>query len=303
MTVSKASPASFNPSQEMIHKTLELRYQLDTEFPHVDFHAHPFYEIYYFLEGPLERYVVGGKSYRLQPGDVLMIPPGIPHLPIFSMESKPYRRYVLWLSGEQIEHMTHLDPSLMNVFQLCQQQKTYRIRSSTPAAGRGLEYYLDVMWQEEKNMFSCKTASLYSLCINFIVLLNRIIADEYALMPKQPQSENLLEMVLTYIHENYAEDISLNTVANHFFTSSSNIEYLMRRKLGKPFYRYVTECRIIHSQVLIFSGMPLKEVSIACGYSDYSSFFRAFSKEVGVSPNKFRHNCHPDHFGSTKKLM
>lgn len=296
---SMLSPIEYDPNQNMTSKTLELRYCLDEESPHVDFHAHPFYEIYYFMEGPVARYVVGGKSYRLRPGDILMMPPGVAHHPIFSAEKKPYRRYVLWLSASQLGQMEQLDPGLTNVLQMCQQQETYRIRCSTPSARQTLESYLVAMWQEEKNSSSCKYAYLYSLCLNFLILLNRIIADEHTLPPKGHGSNSLLDRVLGYIHANYTEAITLNQVAEHFFTSPSNIELLLTQKVGKPFYRYVTECRIIHAQTLIATGMPLKEVAGACGYNDYSNFYRAFTREIGISPSQYRQHLPTNHFQST----
>lgn len=294
-----AEPIQFDPNQEMTRKNLELRYCLDQEFPRVEFHAHPFYEIYCFLEGPIECYVVGGHSYRLRPGDVLMIPPGVAHHPIFTTEKKPYRRYVLWLSEEQLAQMEQLDPGLTNVLRTCQQQGAYRIRCSTPAANQTLESHLMSMWHEEQSSSSCKYAYLYSLCLNFLVLLNRVIADEHTLLPKHQQSGSLLDKVLAYIHANYTTAITLNQVAEHFFTSPSSIELLLSKKVGKPFYRYVTECRIIHAQTLITSGMPLKEVGLACGYNDYSNFYRAFTREVGISPSQYRRHLPTKHFQST----
>lgn len=289
----------YDPYHKMSNNFLELHYCLDAESPHVEFHAHPFYEIYYFLEGPVESYVVGGRSYRLRPGDILMIPPGVPHHPIFTEERKPYRRYVLWLSEEQLEQMERLDPAILSVLRQCQQQEAYRIRCSIPAANQALESCLNAMWKEEQSSSSCRQAYLYSLCLHFLVLLNRIIIDQHILPPKQHHSDSLLENVLAYIHANYAKPITLNSVADFFFTSPSNIELLLRKKLGKPFYRYVTECRIIHAQALITSGMPLKEVSLACGYNDYSNFYRAFTREVGISPSKYRQHFPTDHFQST----
>lgn len=296
---SSADPMRYDPSQEMTRNTLELRYCLDQESPYVEFHAHPFYEIYYFLEGPMERYVIGGKSYHVRPGDVLMMPPGVAHHPIFNTENRPYRRYVLWLSEEQLEQMERLDPDLTNVLRLCQQQESYRIRCSTPAASQTLESYLLAMWQEEQSSSSCKYAYLYGLCLNFLVLLNRIVADEHAMLPNHRRSNSLLDQLLSYIHANYTSAITLNQVAEHFFTSPSSIELLLTKKVGKPFYRYVTECRIIHAQTLITSGMPLKEVGLACGYNDYSNFYRAFTREVGISPSQYRQHLPTNHFQST----
>lgn len=283
------SPISFNPSQEMSRENLQLIYFLDHVSPHVEFHAHPFYEIYYFLEGSLECYVVGGRSYRLLPGDILMIPPGIAHHPVFMPETGAYRRYVLWLSSSQLEQICHLDPDLVEVFELCQKEENYRIRCTSLAVTQQLEGYLRVMWQEEQSDSPCKQAYLYSLCVAFLVLLQRAIAEERALTSQHRQAGSLLDKLLDYINENYASPISLNTAAERFYTSPSNIEQLFTRKLGKPFYLYVTECRIIHAQSLISSGMPLKDVASACGYNDYSNFYRAFTRVVGISPSRFRH--------------
>ena len=211
-------PKGFDPSQEMKRNTMEIHYYLDEDRPQVAFHAHPFYEIYYFLEGPLERYVVGGNSYRLRPGDILLMPPGVAHHPIFDEGQKPYRRYVLWLSEEQLAQMEQLDPGLTQVLRRCREQEAYRIRCSTPAAGKSLESYLQSMWQEEQSASSCKYACLYSLCLNFLVLLNRVIADDYIYHPRNTKPNSLMDQVLAYIHDNYTKAITLTDVADHFLS-------------------------------------------------------------------------------------
>ena len=47
---------------------------------------------------------------------------------------------------------------------------------------------------------------------------------------------------------------------------------------------------------MIQQGIALKEVSRACGYSDYSNFYKSFVKELGISPSDFRSYAAPDHF-------
>lgn len=295
----KSEPVQFNPSQEMSKKRMEIRYFLDLEMPECILHAHPFYEIYFFLEGPVERYVVGGRSYRLRSGDILMMPPGVPHHPVFNQEKKPYRRYVLWLDAEQLDELNRLDPNILSALRLSEDQESYRIRCATPSDRQMLEGFLSGMWQEDQSDTVCKIAAFYSFCLNFLVSLNRIVSDEHLLVSKYQQSDSLLDNVLAYIRDNYTGNITLNSVAEHFFTSPSNIETLLTKRVGKPFYRYVTECRIIRAQALIASGMSLKEVGHACGYNDYSNFYRAFSREVGISPSKYRQHSPTDHFQST----
>ncbi len=293
------TPTRFDPVQEMATRTLELRYNLDEESPYVEFHAHPFYEIYFFLEGALERYVVGGRSYQLKAGDILMIPPTVMHHPIFLPESRPYKRYVLWLSLEHREQLETLDPDLVKVLNDCQQKEEYLIRCATPALTANLEGFLRTMWKENQSNAPCHYASFYSQCTNFLVALNRIVCDNNIIPNRYDHQSSLMDKLLAYIHENYAGSISLSSVAEHFFVSPSTVEQLFSKKLNKPFYRYVTECRIIHAQTLIISGMPLKSVGQACGYNDYSNFYKAFTREVGVSPSEYKLHQPPAHFRVT----
>ncbi len=288
----RQSPMGFNPSQDMTKNALEVRYCMDIAPLDVAHHEHPFCEVFFFLEGPLESYVVDQTGYRLQPGDVLIIPPYVRHHPVFTAEkSGPYRRYVLWISAEQLELMAALDTGLVSILQYCRQGKNYRIRSTLPSVRKQLENYLTDMWREALSESSCQQASLYSLCLQFFVMLNRVIADEQVLPSSPTYSDFLLEVVLDYINKNFAEPLSLKSVADRFFTSPSNIEMLFNRKVQCPFYRYVTECRISHAQKLILSNTSLKEVSTACGYNDYSNFYRAFRKVTGLSPAQFRDNA------------
>ena len=291
------STVPFAHSPDMRRKTLEVRY-LDTVATQEEIHAHPFYEIYYYLEGAVERYVIGGRSYRLRPGDILMLPPGVPHYPVFSQKERPYRRYVLWLSQELMQTMDKLDPDLPAALNLCRDQENYRIRCTLPAVRQSFERYLQTMWEEEQSDSTCRYAHICGLCLNYLALLNRVLADEHLLVVKR-QPASLLNQVLAYINANYRNSITLNSVAEHFYTSPSNIESLLTKNVKKPFYRYVTECRIIHAQALIASDVPLKEVGLACGYNDYSNFYRAFTREVGISPSQYRKHAPTDHFQST----
>ena len=58
--------------------------------------------------------------------------------------------------------------------------------------------------------------------------------------------------------------------------------------MGVSFYRYVTQRRLIAAKILIEKGILLEEVSRQTGFQDYSSFYRAFKNEYGISPRQYR---------------
>jgi AraC-like DNA-binding protein len=45
--------------------------------------------------------------------------------------------------------------------------------------------------------------------------------------------------------------------------------------------------RLILAQSLIREGLTMMDVSIQCGFNDYSNFVRAFKKNFDISPKKY----------------
>lgn len=282
------SPAAFDPQQEMRAPQIEIRYCLDENSPTVDIHSHTHYELYLFCEGDLERYVVGARSYRLQRGDLLLIPPAVTHHPIFKEGVKRYQRYVLWCSQAYLDRLTEMDPDIDYAFRLCREGGEYLLRFPAPTISQLLESDLKTMWTESRGLSLCRRTAVQSSCMSFLIRLNRSASMDTVVSSLRDAENPLLEQVIAYIHGHYGDRLSLQDTAKHFFVSPSTIEHLFTQKLGWSFYRYVTKRRIIEAQNQITAGVPIKLVCANCGYSDYSNFYKAFTKEVGVSPRQYR---------------
>ncbi len=281
-------PEVFDPKQEMSSRQVEIHYNLDEDSPTVDIHSHSHYEIYLFCEGDLERYVVGAKSYTLQRGDLLLIPPMVMHHPVFQEEARRYERYVLWLSQEYWEQLIEGDPDLAGAMGLCRQRGEYLLRFPSPAVSRMLERELKNMWAEFQGSDLCRDTAIRISCLNFLVQLNRGASEETVVDSLRDSGSPLLEQVIAYIHRHYGQPITLQDTARRFFVSPSTVEHLFTQKLGLSFYRYVTKRRMLESRIQIAAGVPIKEVCRSCGYTDYSNFYKAFTKEVGMPPSQYR---------------
>ena len=97
----------------------------------------------------------------------------------------------------------------------------------------------------------------------------------------------LLDRVAAYIEKNYTEHITIDDLARCFFVSNSTISHLFKQKMGVSVYRYITQRRLIAAKTLIGQKLPLEEISQQVGFSDYSTFYRAFKQEFGISPRQF----------------
>jgi AraC-like DNA-binding protein len=117
--------------------------------------------------------------------------------------------------------------------------------------------------------------------------LRRAVLDQSAHPPKA-EKPDLVERVLAYVEGNLAERITLADAARQFYVSESTISQSFRKKMGVSFYRCVTQRRLIAAKTLIGEGVLLEDVAGKVGFSDYSSFYRAFKQEYGISPRQYR---------------
>ena len=93
----KELESRFVTRQYMLAQDFEVYYYSDSGMAEVRTHSHDYYEFYFFLEGDVCM-KIGERSYLLKYGDIILIPPQIPHCAIIQNPHKPYRRFVFWIS-------------------------------------------------------------------------------------------------------------------------------------------------------------------------------------------------------------
>jgi AraC-like DNA-binding protein len=90
-----------------------------------------------------------------------------------------------------------------------------------------------------------------------------------------------------YLHERYADNVSLRELAQVAGLSVSHFCSAFRREYGLPPHQFRLQIRISRAKELISRGMPAAEVAIATGFSHQSHFGRHFKRLLGVSPASF----------------
>ena len=253
-------------------------------------HSHNFYEFLYCHSTGGVEYLVGADRYRLQRGDVILIPPGISHCPLVPEQlTEPYRRDVLWISPEMIDQLEEIIPAQerMNALE-------FRLLRT---AGTRWEF-IGEMFHHGVREFEGREPGWEEIVlgntIQILVYLRRAIKDRSA-SPLIAEKPELLDQVLAYVETHLAERITLGDIAKLFWVSQSTISQVFRNKMGVSFYRCVTQRRLIAAKSLIIEGLPLEAVGQRVGFSDYSSFYRAFKQEFGISPRQFRKMQETDH--------
>ncbi len=275
---------------QMEDPNVYIRTQTNTEtsLP-VLIHSHTFYEILFIKSGNLH-YMLGDKRFRIQGGDIILIPPGITHQPLFLEPlTEPYERYVLWIGDSFWKECAAGYPELNFAFEQCLKRDSYLLRSSQ-ATWSGLFHAAQMILNEqEQKKFGWQFASRYSA----ILLMTHICRTYYYqdIASPEAEKETLMDDLFNFIELNLTSKLTLDMAAQHFLVSKSTISHLFRDYYKVSFHQFVIQRRLISAKNSILTGAPLHSVWESCGFPDYSTFFRSFKKEYGISPKEFR-NLH-----------
>ena len=272
---------NFYQELEMSDPLVETHRDVSYSNSQLNLHSHAFYELLYCCNDCGAEYLVGADRYRLQKGDIVFVPPGISHRPLLPENMpEPYQRYVLWISQEFIDLFME---KLLTVDDKISYGTLLRTGDTKWELLGG--YFRRGVWEAEHQAPGWQ-AALVGNTITLLTLMGRGIRERTASVLKA-EKPDLLNEVMNYIELHLNEKITLEETAKHFYVSVSTITQLFRQKMGTSFYRCVTQRRLIAAKVRIGNGESLEDVSHAVGFADYSSFYRAFKKEYGITPRQY----------------
>ena len=156
----------------------------------------------------------------------------------------------------------------------------------------------DISWQKNMVKFICemcenRNKSISPLCSQgYVHLLWKELIENTELV-KSNQGNNdsklsVLKNMMSYIHENYKEKITLKYIAFSGGVSKRTCENIFSKYLNKTPTEYVTDFRLRKSIELMNSNMSILEISIEVGFSGASYYAEVFRKTFGVSPAEYR---------------
>lgn len=110
------------------------------------------------------------------------------------------------------------------------------------------------------------------------------IATDYPLPER-----SYADLAADLIHRNYAEEISLISVANQINVNPSYLSRVFKQEKGENFISYLTRVRIERAKSILENRRyKISEVAEKVGYRNYPYFSKIFKKLVGMSPEEYR---------------
>lgn len=255
----------------------------DRELMRFEPHCHEFYKILVHIAGNTI-YTIGDNIYSLTPGDILFIPKYQMHYT--EIGESLYERYILWISEECLNKQSG-STSLQRCFETASESGTY-VFHPEPAL---FQAHLSLLKRLEHSLKSPEFgAELYAetYIMQFLIEMNRLSLSKTAVVNAvRPAFSAHIEEAVIYIAGHLGEDLCVETLASRLYISPSYLMHRFRQDTGLTLHQYILQKRLFAVVQELGQEYSISETARLCGFKDYSTFFRAFKKFFGKTPQEF----------------
>lgn len=246
------------------------------------YHYHDFHKLIWFISGNVE-YHIEGKSYKLEPYDILLVNKGEIHKPFIDAKV-PYERYVFYVSEEFLEEHSEDNSDLALCFKRTKAEQSNVIRLSP---GESSTLFETVKLLKTADKEAEYASGMYSriLFLKLLIELNRYCIRTPEVYHKTARYDKKIVEIIHYINDNLSGELTIETLAEQFYLSKYHMMRKFKEETGYSIHQYILEKRILAARELIISGVPATSASLECGFKDYSTFSRAYKKVLDHTPS------------------
>ncbi|MBN2221932.1 MAG: AraC family transcriptional regulator [Vallitaleaceae bacterium] len=284
-------------------------YLSDQQEMQFNYHYHNFHKCLIVLQGDVE-YTIEGRDYHLSGPDVLWIPPKEAHKLRVSGKTI-YERFVIYLSPQFLELLsTSLHENLKSIGTtdsnclhleekfhqelLANTEKMIgliRKQSSRDRSKHDNSKQDSSKQDQESRVFEeLELRSIFFLWLKEYYAV-RTKKEKGSRTDKKEYSKEVGQ-ALEFIERNYSNPkLSIEQIAKELHISKFHLMRKFKEALGITMHQYINKERLMKARTLMKEGNSPSDIAYMVGFSDYTSFARAFKKFYSHSPKKFLRLC------------
>lgn len=278
---------TLNGNHEIVnyHGNFKLRVYYNDEYEDYPQHWHTDSEIIMPIENGYQA-IIDQKTYYLNKGDILIIPPGELH----QLIAPPTGVRIIMLCDCTLLYSLSSFNSAFHMFRPCV--------TVTPATMPNVHKELAEILQEisseyySNNLF--KEAAAYSMLIRFFTTLGRnyINGNDNNVKVKNQKLNNYVDLFLNvcnYINDHCTENITIDEIAKIAGFSKYHFSRLFKQAMNVTWYDYLINRRVMYAeQLLIKPGFTIVQVAMKSGFNSLATFNRVFKAKNHCTPKEYR---------------
>ncbi len=277
----------------LIPKDVDVHVLRQPRYMPVKDHSHDFIEFVYIYQGDCIQHI-NGVDIEAQEGDLFLLAPGIYHH-ISTFDDDSIVIYIMIRKSTfHNAFMSLLKQSdLLSAFfaHVIYGENTYPYLLFMTGKDDKLRDWIFSMYQEAANRDSYSDRMLNTQFEWMCLYLLRNHIAQMDLYRHGGRGVRVMEL-LNYINENFST-ITLSGMAAHFKYSTGYLCRLIKKTTGMTFSDLVLRIRLGRARDLLTnSSIGIGQIALDVGFCDTSNFYKAFKKQYGQTPAKYRKSEH-----------
>lgn len=252
-------------------------------------HHHPEFEISAFQEASGVR-IVGDHVEEFRNGDILFLPPNLPHNSRFSSQKATIGKVTLHVIKFSLHNLTGLLelPDMATIKQLLLKNRGgYNV---IPHNKKQFMLKLDELGSSEP----AKSLSIFIEILYTIAQCCDIRELSTTETGSNNRQKDRMEQISQFLQEHFRESVTLENIASFINLTPQSCSRYFSNTMGKTFSAYLNEVRIAHAcNQLLDTNESIISVAFDSGYSSLTNFNRRFKALRGVTPKEYRKKYTP----------
>lgn len=248
-------------------------------------HTHQEFEIVY-IESGHGRLQYGKQHQYYQAGDIFLLGPWVPHE---FRESSQYHVSVSLLFNQNFIMPGFLDCDMTKGIKSFLNKTTFGILFREKIASGETNMIQDILNRSGLD----RAIMLLSLLNKLSISQHDNLLTHHAHQQVRLKAFAKTQDILSFINQNFNKKLTVSEVAENFYMSTSHFSRFFQSQTNTTFSQHITNLRIEKAcHMLLHTELPITQISQEIGFDSISSFNRAFSKQVNLTPSKYRNGNH-----------
>ncbi len=245
------------------------------------YHDHDFTELAFILSGK-GKYLVEGKEYNVEAGDLLICNPGVKHSHIITNPKEPTIEFI---SGFTDFHFKNMAPNSIELSEGgCVLHTAAELKQEI-----SMHCYAMIAERESNQVgryFMLKTHLMQMLLLVMREIAHIDTCDQKGCNFESYNKSYAVNRIINYLYENYEHKISLEQIAHNMYLSPVYISKIFKEETGESPINYLIKIRLEKARDILLNSDSgsIKNIANQVGYDDVYHFSKLFKKYYGISP-------------------
>ena len=265
-------------------QTFAVAHLYNDEKP-MNIHIHDCYEVYYSISGG-KQFLIDNRFYSFHPVDIFFINQYESHY-LSRIDNADLERVILSIYPDYLKKFSTEQTDLNYCFTCRSSGLGHKISLSAEEQKRFLYYIHKLSYSDGYGQAIMDTA----IFLELLIFLNRIFLLHCDHDFDRPEVTGIrhgqIDDILSYVNRHLTESLTIQSLADHFYLSSSYLCKIFKKSTGTTINKYISAKRITKAKSLLSNGHSVSDTCAMCGFGDYSNFLKVFTKAVGITPKKY----------------